>query len=147
MAQTTAGVSLVTPVSCLEPNMASWQVNDMTADTANPNVTHTRPTRTEDKSSNPPEALPSMSLEGGSRTGVSDKLRRVPVDELTTTQPTWMPRDTELSREVHGVARSHEEAAGVDVKGGEASKRTRTGDNEECRAREHINDGDSEMAS
>ena len=44
------------------------------------------------------------------------------------------------------MARSHEEAVGVDVKGGEASERTRTGNNEEHRARERIDDGDSETA-
>ena len=45
------------------------------------------------------------------------------------------------------MARSHKEAVGVDVKGGEASERTRTGNNEEHRARERIDDGDSETAS
>ena len=58
-----------------------------------------------------------------------------------------MPRDESPSREVHGVARSHEEAAGVDVEGGEAGERTRTGDDEERRARECIDDSDSETAS
>jgi hypothetical protein len=32
-----------------------------------------------------------------------------------------MPRDESLSGEVHGVARSHEEAAGVNVEGGEVN--------------------------
>ena len=147
MAKTTAGMSLATPASSPEPDMAGWQVDDPTADTANPNATHAGPTRPEDESSNPPEALPSTSLEGESQTGTSDELGRVPVDESTTSQSMWMPRDESPSGEVHGVARSHEEAAGVDVEGGEAGERTRTGDDEERRAREHIDDSDSETAS
>ena len=83
-AATTVGVSLATSASSPEPHMASWQVDDPTADAVNPNVTCARPTRSEEKSSNPPEALPSMSLEGGSRTRVSNKLRKVPVDETMT---------------------------------------------------------------
>ena len=39
---------------------------------------------------NPPEGLPSTSLEGGSRTGVSDKLGKVPNNEMTILQSTWM---------------------------------------------------------
>ena len=96
---------------------------------------------------NPPEGLPSTSLEGESRTRASDELGKVPVDESMTTQSTWMPRDESPSGEVHGVARSHKEAAGVDIESGEAGERTRTGNNEEHRAHEHIDDSDSEMAS
>jgi hypothetical protein len=70
---------------------------------------------------NPPEGLPSTSLEGG-RTGVSDELSKVRIDESRTTQPTWMPHDEELGGEFHGVAMSHEEAARVDVEGGEVGK-------------------------
>ena len=77
------------------------------------------------------EALPSTSLEGGSRTGVSDKLRKVPVNETITLQLMWMPQDESPSREVHGVARSHEKAAGVNIEGGEAGERTCTGNNKE----------------
>ena len=145
-AATTVGVSLATSASSPEPNMASWQVDNPTADTANPNATRARPTRPEDESSNPPEALPSTSLEGGSQTGASDELGRVPNDETTKSQSTWMPRDESPSGEVHGVARSHEEAAGVDVEGGEAGERTRTGDDEERRARERIDDRETGMA-
>ena len=86
----TASVSLATSASSPEPHMADWQVDDPTADAVNPNATCTRPTRSEDKLSNPPEALPSMLLEGGSWTRVSDELGKVPVDESTTTQLTWM---------------------------------------------------------
>jgi hypothetical protein len=67
---------------------------------------------------NPPEGLPSTSLEGR-RTGASDELSKVRIDESRTMQPTWMPHDEELGGEFHGVAKSHEEAARVDVKGGE----------------------------
>jgi hypothetical protein len=95
---------------------------------------------------NPPEGLPSTSLEGG-RTGASDELSEVPNDEMTTSQSTWMLRDESPSGEVHGVARSHEEAAGVDVEGGEAGERTRTSDNEESRAHERIDDRETETAS
>jgi hypothetical protein len=45
------------------------------------------------------------------------------------------------------VARSHEEAVGVDVEGGEADERIRTSDDEESRARERIDDWETEMAS
>ena len=145
-AKTTASVSLTTPASSPEPDVASWQVDDPTADAANPNATRAGPTRSEDESSNPPEALPSTSLEGGSWTGASDELRRVPVDESTTTQPTWMPRDTKSSGEIHEVARSHEEAAGDEVEGGEAGERICTGDDEERRARERIDDHETEPA-
>ena len=145
-AKTTAGMSLATPVSSPEPDMASWQVDNPTADAVNPNATCAGPTRPADELSNPPEALPSTSLEGGSRTGTSDELGRVPNDETTITQSTWMPRDESPSREVHGVARSHEEAAGVDVEGGEASERTRTGDDEERQVRERIDDRETGMA-
>ena len=58
-----------------------------------------------------------------------------------------MPRDESPSGEVHGVARSHKEAAGVNVKGGEAGERTRTGDDEERRVCERINDRETGMAS
>ena len=143
----TVGVSLATSVSSPEPNMASWQVSDPTADAVNPNATHTGPTKPEDESSNSPEALPSTLLKRGSRTKASNELRRVPVNESTTMQPMWMPQDTELSRKVHGVAKSHKEAAGDEVEGGEAGERTRTGDDEECQVHERINDGNSEMAS
>ena len=51
----------------------------------------------------------------------------------------WMPWDESPSGEVHGGARSHEEAAAVDVEGGEAGERTRTGDDEERQVRERIN--------
>ena len=146
-AATTASVSLATSASSPEPHMASWQVDDQTADVANPNTTCTGPTRPEDKSSNPPEALLSTSLEGGSWTGASNELRKVPDDETTISQSMWMPRDKSPSREVHGVARSDEEAAGVDVEGGEAGKRTCTGDDEERQACERIDDGDCETAS
>ena len=44
------------------------------------------------------------------------------------------------------MARSHEEAAGVDVEGGEAGKRTRAGNDEECRACERIDDGETKTA-
>ena len=131
-AKTTASVSLATLASSPEPNVASWQVDDQTTDAANPNATCARPTRPEDESSNPSEALLSTLLEGGSWTRVSDELRKVPVDKTTTMQPTWMPRDAESSGEVHGVVKNHEEAVGDDVEGGEASERTRTGDDEEC---------------
>jgi hypothetical protein len=94
---------------------------------------------------NPPEGLPSTSLEGG-RTGASDELSEVPNDETTTSQSTWMPRDDSPSGEVHEVARSHEEAAGVDIEGGEAGERIRTGDDDESRAREHIDDRETETA-
>ena len=87
-----------------------------------------------------------MPLEG-QRTGASDKLSEVLNDETTISQLTWMLRDESPSRKVHGVARSHEEAAGVDVEGGEAGERTRTGDNEERRAHERIDNGNSKMAS
>jgi hypothetical protein len=80
---------------------------------------------------NPPDQLPSTSLEGG-RTQASDELNEVRNDKFETAQSTWMPQDESPSREVHGVARSHEEAAGVDVEGGEASERTCAGDDEEC---------------
>ena len=80
MAQTTAGMSLVTPVSSPESNMTSWQVDDLTADATNQNATCARSTRPEDKSSNPPEALLSTSFKGGSRTRASNQLRKVPVD-------------------------------------------------------------------
>ena len=146
MAKMTAGMSLATPASSPEPDMASWQVDDPTADTANPNVICAGPTRPEDESSNPPEALPSTSLKGGSWTGVSDKLGKDPVDESTTMQPTWMPRDAKSSGEVHEVARSHEEAAGDEVTGGEAGKRTRTSDNEEHQACECIDDRETKTA-
>ena len=146
-AKTTASMSLATPVSSPETNVASWQVDDQTTDAANPNATCAGPTRPEDESSNPPEALLSTSLKGGSWTGASDELRKVPVDETTTMQPTWMPRDTELSGEVHGVVKNHEEVVGDDIEGGEAGERTHTGDNEERRAHERIDDGDSETAS
>ena len=131
-AKTTASISLATPVSSPEPNMASWQVNDPTADAANPNATCARPTWPEDESSNPPEALLSTSLEGGSQTGASDKLSEVPNNRMMTSQSTWMAQDESPSGEVHGVARSHKEAVGVDVEGGEASKRTCTSGDEEC---------------
>ena len=143
----TAGMSLATSTSSPEPNMASWEAHDETSDAANPNTTCAGPTRPEDESPNPPEALPSTSLEGGSRTGVSDELGRVPNNETTILQSTWMLRDESPSREVHGVARSHKEAAGVNVEGGEAGERTRTGDDEERRARERIDDRETEMAS
>ena len=130
----------LTSASSPEPNMASWQVDDPTADAANPNTTSARPTRPEDESSNTPEALPSTPLEGGSRTGASNELRRVLNNEMTILQSTWMPQDESPSREVHEVARNHEEAAGVDVEGGEAGERTCTGDSKECRAHERIND-------
>ena len=118
----TAGVSLATLASSPEPDMASWQVVDPTVDAANPNATHTGLTRSEDESSNPPEALPSTLLEGGSWTGASDKLGKVPVDKTMTLQLTWMLRDESPSREVHGVARSHKEAAGVNIEGGEVDE-------------------------
>ena len=95
---------------------------------------------------NPPEGLPSMSLEGGSQTGASDELGRVPNDETTILQSTWMLRHESPSSEVHGVARSHEEAAGVDIKGGEAGERTCTGDDEKRRACERIDDRETGMA-
>jgi hypothetical protein len=95
---------------------------------------------------NPPEEFSSMPLEGR-RTGASTKLSEVPNDEMTTAQSTWMPQDESPSGEVHGVARSHEEAAGVDVEGGEADERIRTSDDEESQARERIDDRETEMAS
>jgi hypothetical protein len=70
---------------------------------------------------NPPEGLPSTSLEGG-RTGARDELSKVRIDESRTTQPTWMPHDEELGGEFHEVAMSHEEAARVDVEGGEVGE-------------------------
>ena len=45
------------------------------------------------------------------------------------------------------MVKSHEEAAGDEVKGGEAGKRTRTSDNKESRVRERIDDHETEMAS
>ena len=135
MAQMTAGVSLVILASSPEPDMASWQVVDPTADAANPNATHTGPTRSEDKSSNPPEALPSTLFKGGSWTGASNELRKVPVDKTTTSQSTWMPRDESPSREVHGVARSHKEVAGVNIEGGEVDKMSRMTNDGECEAK------------
>jgi hypothetical protein len=95
---------------------------------------------------NPPDQLPSTSLEGG-RIVPSNKLNKIRNDELKTMQPTWMPRDESPSGEVHGVVRGHEEAAGVDVEGGEAGERTCTGDDEECRACERIDDWEINMAS
>ena len=125
-----------------------WQgeAHNETSDAANPNVTRTRPTRPEDKLHNPPKGLPSMLLEG-QRTGASDKLSEVPNDEMTTLQSMWMLRDESPSGEVHGVARSHKEAGGVDIEGGEASERTCTGDDEERRVHKCINDHETEMAS
>ena len=70
---------------------------------------------------NPLEGLPSTSLKGG-RTGASDKLSEVPIDDSRTKQLTWMPHDEESGREFHEVAKSHEEAARVDAKGGEVSE-------------------------
>ena len=140
----TAVVSLATSVSSPEPHMASQEAHDETSDAANPNATCTRPTRPEDESHNPPKRLPSMPLEGR-RTGASNKLSEVPNDETMISQSTWMPRDESLCGEVHGVARSHKEAAGVDVKDGEASKRTRTGNDEERRAHERIDNGETKM--
>ena len=78
----------------------------------------------------PPEELPSTSLEGG-RTQASDKLNKVLNDEIETAQPMWMPHDEELGGEFHGVAKSHEEAARVDVEGGgvdETSRMTNDGE-------------------
>ena len=73
----------------------------------------------------PPEELPSTSLEEG-RIQASDELNEVRNDEIETAQPTWMPHDKESGGEVHGVAKSHEEAARVDVEGGEVDKMSRT---------------------
>ena len=70
---------------------------------------------------NPPEGLPSTSLEGG-RTGASDKLSEVLINDSRTKQLTWMPHDEESGGEFHEVAKSHEEAARVDAKGGEVSE-------------------------
>ena len=63
-----------------QPQPASQQVTDTTADTVNPNATRAEPTRPEDVSCKPPEGLPSTSLEGR-RCGASDKLSEVPNDE------------------------------------------------------------------
>ena len=71
----------------------------------------------------PPEELPSTLLEGG-RTQVSDELNEVWNDEIETTQLAWMLLDEESGREVHGVVKSHEEVARVDVKGGEVNERS-----------------------
>ena len=94
-------------------------VTDTTADTVNLNATSARPTRPEGESYGPPDEVPSPPLEGR-RTGASDELStEVPVDKSTTTQPTWTPRVKRPTGEVHGVAESHEEAAGGEVEGGE----------------------------
>ena len=73
----------------------------------------------------PPEELPSISLEGG-RTQASDELNEVRNDEIETAQPMWMPHNEESGGEVHGVAKSHKEAARVDVEGGEVDEMSRT---------------------
>ena len=108
-----------------QPQPASRQVTDTTADAVNLNATRAEPTRPEDASYKPLEGLPSTSLEGR-RTGASDELcAEVPVDESTTTQPTWTPRDEGSSGEVHGVANNHEGAAGDEVEGGEVTRMTK----------------------
>ena len=136
-AVTTAGVSLAASASSQEddgndpevhrtsvvpqhPQPASQQVNDTTADAANPNTTSARPTRPEDESHTPPDELPSPLLEGR-RTGASTELGKLLDTESTTAQPTWTPRDDESSGEAHGVVKHHEEAASdeVEVEGGE----------------------------
>ena len=73
----------------------------------------------------PPEELLSTSLKGG-RTQVSDKLNKVWNDEFKTAQLMWMPHDKESGGEIHGVAKSHKEAARVDVEGGEVNEMSRT---------------------
>jgi hypothetical protein len=103
-----------------ETQTASQAADDTTADVANLNATSAEPTRPEDVSYNLPDRLPSTPLEGR-RTGASAKLSEVPNNDTTTSQSMWMLRDESPSREVHGVARSHEEAVGVDVEGGEVS--------------------------
>jgi hypothetical protein len=62
-------------------------------------------------------------------------------------QLTWMPHNDELSGEVHGVAKNHEETVGADIKAGEAGERTCTGNDEEHRVRECIDDPGTEMTS
>ena len=109
-----------------EPQLAGQQVNDTTADATNPNATRAEPTRPEGESYGPPDEVPSPPLEGR-RTGASDELSaEVPVDESTSTQPTWTPRVERPSGKVHEVAESHEEAVGGDVEGGEVDEGTRT---------------------
>ena len=71
----------------------------------------------------PPEELPSTSLEGG-RTQASNELNEVWNDEVETAQLTWMPHDEESGGEFHGVAKSHKEAARVDVKSGEVDEKS-----------------------
>ena len=44
------------------------------------------------------------------------------------------------------MASSHEEAAGVDIEGGEAGERTCIGDDEECRSHKRIDNGETKMA-
>ena len=93
-----------------------------------PTRSHRKPrrrTENPDPVKTPPEELPSTSLEGG-RTQASDELNEVRNDEIETVQPTWMPHDEESGGEVHGVAKSHEEAARVDVEGGEVDEMSRT---------------------
>ena len=72
-----------------------------------------------------PEELPSTSLEGG-RTQASDKLNKVRNDKFETVQLTWMPHDKESGKEVDEVVRSHEEAAGDEVEGGEVDETSHT---------------------
>ena len=79
----------------------------------------------------PPEELPSTSLEGG-RTQASDELNKVWNDKIKTVQPMWMPHNEESGGEVHGVVKSHKEAARVDVEGGEVNETSRTTNDGEC---------------
>ena len=74
---------------------------------------------------NPPEELLSTSLEEG-RTQASDELNKVRNDEIETVKPMWMPHNKESGGEVHGVAKSHEEVARVDVEDGEVDETSRT---------------------
>ena len=82
----------------------------------------------------PPEELLSTSFKGG-RTQASDELNKVQNDEIETMQPMWMPHDEESGREVHGVVKSHKEAARVDVEGGEVDEMSHTMNDGEHKAK------------
>ena len=61
-----------------------------------------------------------------------------PQHKLETMQPIWTPHDTGLSGECQGVATSHREAVGDEVKGGETNDEVR-------RAHKHVDDKDSRV--
>ena len=120
-AKLTDGVGLATPVSSPEPPTPTQVADNTTTDAANPNATSAGPTRPEGELHTPPDELPSPLLKGR-RSGASDELRKLPVDESTATQPTWTPQVKRPSREVHGVAKNHKKAAEADVEGGEVNE-------------------------